>query len=102
MKTATRAASGANTADAPPVGPENRTAGKNEYSRIMHVTDEFRGRRALPPRPCNFRKAALESALEKLGRQLRPQPHRKSHHVRDASFQPLYQSGSKGLDRVTA
>src|SRR3954453_2434741 len=65
MKTATRTVSGANTAEAPPVRPEDRTAGKNENSRIVHVTDEFRGRRALPPRPCNFRKSGARKRARK-------------------------------------
>src|SRR3954447_9402993 len=51
MKTATRTVSGANTADAPPVGPENRTAGKNRFRMVVHETLSVRRREVSPRLP---------------------------------------------------
>src|SRR5690349_10321874 len=102
MKTATRTVLEATTERAPPVRPGGRTAGKNENNRIVHVTDEFRGRQPLPPRPCNFRRVPLSSGLEQLRRQLSQEPDGKPDNVGDAPLQSFNERRPKRLNRITA
>src|SRR4051812_6161680 len=100
MKTATRTVSEATKAEAPPVRPENRTAGKNRFRMGVHETLSGR-RRESPPLASAFSGKFL-IAPEKLRCQIRQQPHRQPDDVRNAPLQPLHQARSKRLNRVAA
>src|SRR3954447_11279258 len=100
MKTATRTVSGANTADAPPVRSENRTAGKNRFRMVVHETLSVRRREVSPLTPAIS--GSVLVAFEQLRRQLGQQPDRKPHHIGNAPLQPLHQAGTKRLDRAAA
>src|SRR4051794_13106733 len=100
MKTATRTVSGANTADAPPVGPENRTAGENRFRMVGHETLSVRRREVSPLTPA-FSGSVLV-ALEELRCQVRQQPHRKPDDVRNAPLQPFDQARTQRLYCVAA
>src|SRR3954462_12946943 len=100
MKTATRTVSGANTADAPPVGAENRTAGKNRFRMVVHETLSVRRREVSPL--TRAPSGSVLVALEQRRRQLRQQPHRKPDHVRNAALEAFHQARPKRLNRVAA